>query len=279
MHDQYISLQFHVPEEHQDLLIALISELPFSGIEQSMDLISILFNQNDYDEQYVQLISDLCTHHSIDCIHRATEYIQDQNWNKDWEDSLEPIFVNERIAITPTWKLHEVHHPLTIVINPQMAFGTGYHPTTRMVCKELEDWVYPNSNWIDAGCGSGVLAILTAKLGAHSVFAFDNDEWSVQNAKDNALLNEVEHIVVSREDIFHVSLESVDGIAANMYRNLILPNLPKFYDALCNSKGVLILSGILAIDADEIIRSAITYGFKHIKTMQEQDWVAITLRA
>jgi ribosomal protein L11 methyltransferase len=142
----------------------------------------------------------------------------------------------------------------------------------------LQEYVQPHSSWIDAGCGTGVLGILAIKLGANDVYAFDNDEWSVENAKDNAVLNDT-IMKVEQADIFTLELRPVHGIAANMYRNIILPNLKKFHDALIEAHGTLIVSGILAIDADEIIQSAIQYGFTHMKTLHESDWVAITFQA
>lgn len=279
MKSEFISISLSVPEESQDLLIGLLANMDFSGIEQSQDIMTILFNTVDYHEELDRFIIEIAKQYDIECGIITKEIIQDQNWNKEWEESLEPVIVNETIAITPEWKRSQINHPITIIINPQMAFGTGYHPTTRMVCKELQEWVLPNSHWIDAGCGSGVLGILASKLGAQDVYAFDNDEWSVQNAKDNACLNAVEHMKVEQADIFTLEIPSVHGIAANMYRNIILPNLKKFHEALIAEHGILILSGILAIDADEIIQSAQKHGFTHIKTLQEMDWVAITLSA
>jgi len=275
----FIALSCSIPEEEQDLFLGCISGMHFTGIEQSNDSMTILFNEQDCPQDIEVLLQSIASNHSISYSILDRSIIQHQNWNKEWEDSLEPIIVSDRIAITPEWKKDEVHHPLTIIINPQMAFGTGYHPTTRMVCRELYKWVQPESTWIDAGCGSGVLAILTSKLRAKSVFAFDNDEWSVQNSIDNCLINDIVNVQVKQADIFTIELEEVDGIAANMYRNLIIPNFKKFYNALQASKGMLILSGILTMDADEIISTAISSRFEHICTNQEGDWVSITLKA
>ena len=275
----FIALSCSIPEEEQDLFLGCISGMHFTGIEQSNDSMTILFNEQDCPQDIEVLLQSIASNHSISYSILDRSIIQHQNWNKEWEDSLEPIIVSDRIAITPEWKKDEVHHPLTIIINPQMAFGTGYHPTTRMVCRELQERVQKGSSWIDAGCGTGVLAILAAKLGARSIYAFDNDEWSVQNAKDNYILNGISNIHVEQADIFNVDLGKVDGIAANMYRNLIIPNIARFHEALSESKGILILSGILSMDETEIILAATSNSFKHIVTHQEGDWVSITFTA
>lgn len=279
MHSTFISLKCSIPEEFQDLFIGYISNMNFSGIEQSHDTMSILFEDIHYSQDIPSRLTELAETMSIPFEIISNDSIQHKNWNKEWEDSLEPVIVNDDIAITPEWKLHEVDKPITIIINPQMAFGTGYHPTTRMVCRELQRYVQSNSTWIDAGCGSGVLAILASKLGAQKVSAFDNDEWSVTNARENALLNNESDIDVFQADIFTVELDTADGIAANMYRNLIIPNLHKFYTSLSKNNGILIVSGILAMDAEEIRNEAINKRFTHIETQQEGDWVAIIFRA
>ena len=113
------------------------------------------------------------------------QVLDDRNWNAEWEASIEPVVVNDRIVIVPEWRTEEFSQPLRLVITPKMSFGTGHHATTRMMCRLMEQYVQPDSTWIDVGTGTGVLAILAALLGARDVFAFDNDEWSFVNSQEN----------------------------------------------------------------------------------------------
>jgi ribosomal protein L11 methyltransferase len=277
-------IRFSIPEEYYDLATAIISDFPVTGIEEGLDEQRYTFHESDWSEgQIITQIEESMGQAGIPIKLLSVYRIKDKNWNQEWEQSLQPVFVNDRIAITPVWKADQVNHEITLLINPQMSFGTGYHPTTRMVCRFMGDYVKPDSAWIDAGCGSGVLAILATKLGASTVFAFDNDEWSVANSLENAALNncQTDNPVFSREDVFTVALPACDGIAANLYRNLLLPNLPRFRQALQareNGDGILIMSGILRFDVEEILQAALQCGFIHIKTEIEGDWAAIAMK-
>ncbi|MPN00935.1 Ribosomal protein L11 methyltransferase [bioreactor metagenome] len=127
--------------------------------------------------------------------------------------------------------------------------------------------------WIDAGTGTGVLAVVEAKLGAKKVYAFDNDDWSYQNAKENVLLNKVDDIVeVSQAEIAEFDFCEVDCISANMFFSLIISSLPKFYKSLQQNKGTLFISGILVYDREELITITEKNNFILIEEMQELEW-------
>ncbi len=273
---QFINLHIAIPEEQFDLSYSALTDFPFIGIEERIDEIVITFNALDYTPEFATSLLERLAACEINAEMLSEEVIDDKNWNAEWEESLEPVIVSNKVAISPTWKASEVQQPIVILINPKMSFGTGYHPTTRMVCRMLEESVTQGSRWIDAGTGTGVLAILAAKLGAEYCFAFDNDEWSVENSKENIILNETDkNIDCSQEDVFTVDLPKSDGICANLYRNLLIPNFPKFYQAIKSPGGTLIVSGILKYDVDEIISSAEAVSFKHIHTELENEWAAI----
>jgi ribosomal protein L11 methyltransferase len=275
----FYKITLTIPEEFQEMSSALLSDFPFTGIEDEFDEQSFTIEDVYWDNGNIanQLLSILEST-SIPVEIKDIMIIEDQNWNAIWEESLEPVQVNESIVITPIWKAHQIESPIKIIINPQMSFGTGYHATTRMVCRKLQEYVDANTHWIDAGCGSGVLAILAEKLGASYIYAFDNDEWSIANTKENIPLNNCTSITVEQVSIFNVDLPQVHGIAANLYRNLLIPNIHKFAKALEDSKGVLIMSGILRFDEQEIIDCAVQHNFIHISTEYEGDWTAITMR-
>ncbi|MBI3258516.1 MAG: 50S ribosomal protein L11 methyltransferase [Ignavibacteriae bacterium] len=273
---QFVNLHIAIPEEQFDLSYSALADFPFVGIEERMDEIVITFNAIDYTPEFAASLIERLRVYGIEAKILLEEVIDDKNWNAEWEESLEPVIVSTNVAISPTWKAAGVLQPIVILINPKMSFGTGYHPTTRMVCRMLEETVKPASRWIDAGTGTGVLAILAAKLGAEYCLAFDNDEWSVENSKENITLNRTdEQIECSQQDVFTVELPMSDGICANLYRNLLIPNFPKFYQTLKSPDGTLIVSGILKYDVDEIISEAEAVSFKHIHTELENEWAAI----
>lgn len=276
----YTNLTLSVPEEEYDLAYAALMDFPFVGIEEKMDEMIVCFLKEDWTDEKRSELLELFKNYKVHAeIITETEVVE-ENWNEQWEKTIEPIVINERIVITPEWRQNDVSQPIKLVINPKMSFGTGYHPTTRMVCKLIEPLVKTGSSWIDAGTGTGILAILAAKLGAKDILAFDNDTWSVENSIENVELNAVaEKIDVQQADVFTIELPEVDGIAANLYRNLLIPSFKKFHASLLKSGGDLVVSGVLKYDVDEIIEAALKDGFTHVHTEREDEWAAIHFKA
>ncbi|MBL8000210.1 MAG: 50S ribosomal protein L11 methyltransferase [Candidatus Kapabacteria bacterium] len=279
MAQQYFTNVFlSLPEEDFELAIAALNDSPVQGIEERFDELLVSFLADDWtDELHASLLEKFAQYGIAPTI-RETVTVEQQNWNEQWEQSLTPVVVNERITITPEWHRDSVVAPCVIIINPKMSFGTGYHPTTRMTTGFLEKYVTDGSRWIDAGTGTGVLAIAATMFGASSVFAFDNDVWSVENAIENIERNDVQGIIsISQADVFTVALPKFDGIVANLYRNLLLPNMEKFLESV-DDNGLLIVSGILKYDAEEIISSATAVGFTFLEQANEEEWVAIVFQ-
>jgi ribosomal protein L11 methyltransferase len=171
-----------------------------------------------------------------------------------------------------------VNAEIKLIINPQMSFGSGHHETTKMMIRLLEETVQPNQRWVDAGTGTGILAIAALKLGASFVYAFDNDEWSAQNAAENCALNGVslpsEAIVVEQQNLENIRLPKCSGIAANLHKNLLLSAMPQFTDALMEA-GTLLVSGLLKYDETTVIEYVNKYNFIHIKTLYDGEWTAV----
>jgi ribosomal protein L11 methyltransferase len=156
-----------------------------------------------------------------------------------------------------------------------MSFGTGHHASTRLACRLAEKYIKKGTFWLDVGCGTGILAILAEKLGATKVFAFDNNDWAVENARENFERNSVsEKVELSLLDIDNFELPSTDGILANLNRNIILESLPKFKIALSESKGFLIIAGILVFDRTEIESALIKNGFEILEFIIEEEWIS-----
>ena len=276
----YVNIYVKIPEEFYEFAIGHISEYPISGIEEKTDELVITIPSPFYNETVKKMIQEdlvkVCPNARI--IHE--EILIDQNWNEQWEQTISPIIINDKIAITPEWHVSELNQEYIIVINPKMSFGTGHHATTRMMCSLLYDNVKPGSRWIDAGTGTGVLAILASKFGAGEIFAFDNDEWSADNAKENVKINGCENLIdIKQIGILEAILPEADGIAANLYTHLLKPSFPKFYESLCKSNGCLLISGVLIYDKEEIIKAAANAGFIHIRTIQEDEWIAVQFSA
>ncbi len=278
MKKQYINLSISVYEEYYDLVYAIIDEYEYIGIEEKLDKLIISFDKEKFNDK---LKSDIQAKFNIllpSAKIEKIETIEEKNWNEEWEKSVQAIHVSDKIGIAPTWKKDELYEEIKLYINPKMSFGTGTHSTTRLVCQLMEDEVKQGSRWIDAGTGTGVLAILAEKLGASYIYAFDNDHWSIDNSQENVVNNECNNIELVLSEIDALDMPPVDGIAANINLHIILEFLPKFYHSLLASKGTLLVSGILVYHKDDVILPATELGFELIEVKQDEEWVGIKFK-
>ena len=185
----------------------------------------------------------------------TSEVVAEQNWVQLTQAQFEPIQVSDRLWIVPSW--HEAPDPeaIVLVLDPGMAFGTGSHPTTRLCLEWLERSVTPNVSLLDYGCGSGILAIAAARLGAGNVLGVDIDPQAVSAAADNAERNQVS---ARFEDSTKDILGQFDIVVANILSNPLKALAP----AICSHVrpgGKLALSGILAEQAEELIEAYAPY--------------------
>ena len=203
----------------------------------------------------------------------VAETLADQNWVQLTQSQFEPIRVSERLWIVPSW--HEAPDPeaLVLVLDPGMAFGTGSHPTTRLCLEWLERTVTPGATILDYGCGSGILAIAAAKLGATGVLGVDIDAQAVTAARSNAERNGI-------EARFEDSAQEIRGQFDIVVANILSNPLKALAPAICayvRPGGALALSGILSEQADELI--AIYAPFLRLEIADTRDgWVCLTGR-
>ncbi|MBU3742281.1 MAG: 50S ribosomal protein L11 methyltransferase [Candidatus Kapabacteria bacterium] len=279
MKTRYVLVTISLPEEQFDLASGVLSTYPMVGIEEGMDSLTVCFEQNDWHDDYRESIINELTAHGVNATITLVGTEEDQNWNAEWEASIEPVIVNERIVIAPEWRAADyADTPLLLVITPKMSFGTGHHATTRMMCRLMETRVEEDSTWIDVGTGTGVLAILAARLGARHVYAFDNSEWSILNSEENIRRNGVaDRITLEQIELQEASLDLCDGLAANLYRHLVIPYAPAFVKAV-RPGGVICVSGILKYDVDEVAAPFLALGCVAEETLYESEWAAIAFR-
>lgn len=263
-----------MPEENQDLFIGLISDLDFTGIEQNFDLLTLNFPANYYNEKIAEKLQLLLNNLDFEVKEISKETLEEENWNSKWESTLEPVIINENLVITPTSKSDDFSkYKYVIKIDPKMSFGTGYHATTRLASQLVLDSVVKDSKWLDAGTGTGVLAILASLMGANKIEAFDIDTWSVENTKENLAINNIDNIDIYKADLNKVELDTFDGIIANMFSNLLIDNMPKLSSSL-NYNGILICTGILKYDKLKVLEAAANNGLKLCEELNEDEWVA-----
>jgi ribosomal protein L11 methyltransferase len=202
--------------------------------------------------------------------------IAGRNWNEEWEKTIRPIRVTERIMITPTWHaVNPVPGRIVVTIDPKMSFGTGYHESTRLVLRLMDGAVRPGTTILDVGTGTGVLAIAGVKLGASSAVAVDVDDWSYDNALENAGLNGVtDRVRVIHGDISAAPNNLFDMIVANIQRNIIEPILGEMLSRLAPN-GLIILSGLLQADEEPILEALGAHCLLVRQRLFEREWLAL----
>ena len=202
--------------------------------------------------------------------------VDEEDWANEWKNYYKPTKIGEKIVVKPTWEEYEASDSdLIIELDPGMAFGTGTHETTSMCIRELEKYVKPESKVFDIGCGSGILAIAAAKLGAKEVLAVDLDEVAVKVSKENVELNKVEDKVTAiHGNLMEVVNDKADIVVANIIADII-KILAKDITKFMKDDAVFISSGIIHAKVDEVKEALTQNGLEivHIETLGE--WNAI----
>jgi ribosomal protein L11 methyltransferase len=205
----------------------------------------------------------------------AISTLENRNWNEEWEQSIRPIKVSERVVIRPSWQdYHPSPGEMVITIDPKMSFGTGYHESTRLVIRMMERHLRPDDRVLDIGTGTGILAIAAVALGAASAVGVDTDEWAYTNARENVLGNGTANISIVQGSIESIGESVFTLILANIQRSIILDLLPEIGRRLA-SGGIALFSGLLASDGNDVANELTKNRFMILETIQENGWIGI----
>ena len=200
--------------------------------------------------------------------------VDNQQWATVWQKYYHPLRVTDQLTIVPQWEEYEPADPKEklIFLDPGMAFGTGTHPTTRLMLEALEKTIAGNEYVIDVGTGSGVLSIAAKHLGAGKVDAYDIDEVAVNSAKKNLALNPVANDVkVGVNSLLDGIHTQADLIVANILAEIIVPLIPQAYENL-KPGGKFLVSGIIDDKAPLIRQKLQEQGFVIDDEQQMKDW-------
>lgn len=198
-----------------------------------------------------------------------------KDWNKEWEKTIEPIYIKDKIIVYPSWKKDNVKDSgrILIEIDPKMSFGTGHNETTQLILELMCDYTEPeDKSMLDYGCGTAILAIAGAKLGIEEAVAIDIDEDSIDNAKEYILKNDTaENIKLCQADITGINETNFDLIAANITSGVIIPNLENMYNKL-KQGGKLFITGILNEEAENLINELTKNNFIMKELRSKAEW-------
>ena len=274
---QYLEVTFTVSpisETANDIIAALAAELGFESFVESEQGTIGYVPINQYDEQALnEALADFPMPDTK--VTFTTCEMEDKNWNEEWEKHFfEPIVVDSRCVIHSTFHKDYPKADFDIIINPQMAFGTGHHQTTRLIISYLLDIELVGKTVLDMGCGTSILAILASMRGAKALTAIDIDEWCVNNSIDNLALNGIDNIKVFQGDASSLASEGpFDVIIANINRNILLADM-QYYVARMNQGGEIYFSGFYESDLPMIQAEAERLGLRYISHRVEKDWTA-----
>lgn len=263
-----------------EILSSVLWELNIDGISEEINCIKVFTHDQLINESNIKdALEQLKKNNLIRNYEVQENVLYERNWNEEWEKSREVIRITERILIKPSFKNYEPkQNEIVITLDPKMSFGTGEHPTTKICINFLEKYLTPGMKVLDVGSGTAILSIVAAKLGASKVIAFDIDEWSFENGSENVKLNQVDEIVEVRMcELKDIPENDFDLIVANIQRNILI-DLSEGLKNKLNKDGILILSGLLESDREEIMRKYLSIGFNEIEMMQIEEWIGIVLK-
>lgn len=274
---QYIEVTFTVSpvsETANDIIAALAAESGFESFVESPEgtigyIPASLYNEEALRESLTDFPMSDTT------ITFTAQEMEDKDWNEEWEKNFfEPIVVDDRCVIHSTFHKEYPKATYDIIINPQMAFGTGHHQTTRLIIGYLLDTDLQGKTVLDMGCGTSILAILASMRGATSLTAIDIDEWCVNNSIDNLALNHIDNIKVFQGDASSLATEGpFDVIIANINRNILLADM-QYYVARMNEGAEIYFSGFYESDLPMIQAEAERLGLRYLSHRVEKDWTA-----
>lgn len=269
---------------HADVLEILIAEMANIGYdsfwEKEQGGFAAYIDEYIYNEQQ---ILDLFTNYKFQNKGNITFEVtkmENKNWNKEWETNFEPILITNQCYVRATFHAPRPDIKLEIIIDPKMSFGTGHHATTSMMLQHLLKNNVHQKSVMDVGCGTGILSIAAHKLGASSVFGFDIEDWTVENAFENKLLNGIEnnlHFLECTIQTMPQQNQKYDFVLANINRNVLLEEI-KLYANYLKNDAKLIISGFYTEDVVIIDEEAQKIGLEIIEKLVENNWCSLVYK-
>lgn len=270
----YVELTVTVEPKEQgsDVLIAQLSELNYESFVENENGFCAYIQEENFDESLLeQTFSELNEFFKIDY---SIKVIPQQNWNKEWESSFQPIEVEGKCYIRAPFHDPKPGFKYDVIIEPKMSFGTGHHNTTQLMIGKLMLLNVKNKSLLDMGCGTGVLAIVASMMGANPITAIDIDDWSFENTKENLEKNNINNVLVHKGDAQILQKKIFNTILANINKNVLLADMPIYVRSLENG-GNLILSGFFETDVKELSDKASELGLKFEDMAVSEQWTML----
>jgi len=208
-------IKYFIPADstEQEILLALLSAFPFDSFEEGEKGLSAFIPKKEHDKLLEENLSNLLNERGLSA---GVSEIAYKNWNAIWEAGFDPILVEGKCLVRAKFHDPDPKIPMEIVIQPEMAFGTGHHSTTYLMMKAMFELDFKGKSVLDYGCGTGILSILASKLGANKVMAIDNDGLAYDNTLAQLALNGIENVTTKQATLEETEVNSYDIILANI---------------------------------------------------------------
>ncbi len=304
-------IKLYIEEERLDLLLAALEDFPHAGlsVEDPRDVRELMDKKNSYDWDYIdteienmangpgcitvyvedspegmELMDDILSEASVQGVEKVEiSSLKEDDWRDNWKAWFKPIRITERLTVKPSWETYEPASAdeKIIEIDPGQAFGTGGHATTALCMRLMEKYMTAfegDPEVLDVGCGSGILSMAGALLGAASVTGVELDPAALEVARENVVLNGLEDkIQLLQGDLTEGLDVKADIVAANLMADLVI-RLSAHVSLCMKPNGIYISSGILTEKRPQVAEAIEAAGFEILESPEEDEWCAIAAR-
>jgi ribosomal protein L11 methyltransferase len=261
-------------ETNREILIAYLSELDFESFDETPTEVNGFLPVGKVSAGQIKS----CLEEIPFQVDFSEEEMPDVNWNEEWEKNyFQPLLINDQVLVRAPFHKEYPAAPYEIVIEPNMAFGTGNHETTSMMMEYLSELGPEGQTVLDMGCGTGLLGIYASMLGAKEITSIDIDTWAFEATVENSRINKINNLEVFVGDASLLGNKTFDIILANIQKNIILQDIEKYVSVL-NDEGILILSGFYRNDLEEIFGKASELMLTKLEIKERNNWIAFALK-
>jgi ribosomal protein L11 methyltransferase len=268
--ENFIQVSVSAPDSLAEAVIALLADIGFEAFEEKDGGVDAFARESAFDADTLADTLSL-----LGGLSYTTAVIPPKNWNAEWESNFQPVHIDGFCQIIPSFMQPAPGFQYTLFIEPKMAFGTGHHETTRLMVRQMGAIDPMGKTVLDMGCGTGILGIMAAKMGAKRCLGIDIDAWSIENSQENCRLNEVNTMELRLGDAATIPEEQFDLILANINRNVLLQDIGTYAGRL-KKGGVLAISGFYLADAEALLDAGKQQHLVPVSRLEENNWCSLT---
>ena len=259
-----------------EILTVYLLEIDFEGFYEEDGQLKACIKEDSFNPLYFKELMSSLESKEVNISYEKLK-IPHQNWNISWESNFQPVEIDDELIIAAPF--HDIikNYRIILIIEPKMSFGTGHHQTTHLMCKSILKLNLAGKKVLDMGSGTGVLAMLSEKMGSKDITAVDIEEWSAENCNENASANGCIHINSICGDIEVIVGRKFDYIFANINKNILMKQMSQYFKSL-SENGFLYLSGFFDSDSEELISLAEKCGMSYISSELKEGWALVVLK-